>query len=286
MLQPSVPKSTQRSWISLAASSAVHAGVLVLVLLLTRRTEAPDQRDRPDGPIDDSRQTQMVYLQPPPEPPPPPPPPATPPPTPPPQPQPRTPPIQPSTPPPPEERKESEPEANAPPDAVKAEGQESDDPEGGGTSGKTEEAVPTMESEARRIFGRPRLATRPGVGPRAVRPMESYIPDEATKCLPRPTAPAESLGPVQYGTVEGRIFRGDNGKPLAGAHLQMIGTPYTTFTDPDGSYTFRFDLALMDHCRTQYVRVTAKGYESRLLVLVVGANVKSEDVSLKKRGWF
>ena len=66
----------------------------------------------------------------------------------------------------------------------------------------------------------------------------------------------------------------------------MIGTPYTAFTDPDGSYRFRFDMALMDNCRTQYVRVTAKGYESRLLVLVVGANVKSEDVSLKKRGWF
>jgi hypothetical protein len=191
------------------------------------------------------------------------------------------------TPPPPEEQKEPESQANAPPDAVKAEGEESDEPEGGGTPGKpVEEAVPTMESEARRIFGRPRLATRPGVGPRAVRPMESYIPDDATKCVPRETAPADSAGPVQYGTVEGRIFRGDNGQPLGGAHLQMIGTPYAAFTDPDGSYTFRFDLALMDNCRTQYVRVTAQGYESRLLVLVMGANVRSEDVALKKRGLF
>ena len=45
-------------------------------------------------------------------------------------------------------------------------------------------------------------------------------------------------------------------------------------------------MSLMDNCRTQYVRVTAKGYESRLLVLVVGENVRSEDVALKKRGLF
>jgi hypothetical protein len=66
----------------------------------------------------------------------------------------------------------------------------------------------------------------------------------------------------------------------------MIGTPYTAFTDDQGGYRFRFDLSLMDNCRTQYVRVTAKGYESRLLVLVVGPNVRSEDVSLKKRAWW
>jgi hypothetical protein len=143
-----------------------------------------------------------------------------------------------------------------------------------------------MESEARRIFGRPRLATRPGAGPRATRPMEAYIPEDPTKCVPRPGAPIDSSAPVQFGTAEGRILQGDNGRPLAGAHLQMIGTPYTAFTDDQGDYRFRFDLSLMDHCRTQYVRVTAKGYESRLLVLMVGANVRSEDVHLKKRSWW
>lgn len=286
MLHPSVPKSSQRSWMSLAASSAVHAGLLVLVLLLTRQQEVEEKGDRPDAQMDHSRETQMVYLPPLPEPPPPAPPTPQPPP-PPPEPQRQTPPPRPTTPPPPAERKQPEAEANAPPDAVKAEGEESDDPEGGGTAGKpVEEAAPTMESEARRIFGRPRLATRPGVGPRAVRPMESYIPDDASKCVPTPTATADSAGPVEYGTVEGRIFRGDNGQPLGGAHLQMVGTPYAAFTEADGSYTFRFDMALMDNCRTQYVRVTAKGYESRLLVLVVGANVRSEDVALKKRGLF
>jgi len=140
-----------------------------------------------------------------------------------------------------------------------------------------------MESEALRIFGRRRVATRPGVGPRAVRPMESYIPERPDQCVPTPRPPSDSAAPVQYGTVEGRIFRQDGGRPLAGAHLQMLGTPYVAFTDSDGEYRFRFDLSLMDNCRTQYVRVTAKGYESRLLVLLVGANVRSEDVHLQKR---
>jgi hypothetical protein len=119
-----------------------------------------------------------------------------------------------------------------------------------------------------------------------VRPMESYIPDRPDKCVPKPAAPAESAGVVQYGTVMGKIYRQDGGRPLAGAHLQMLGTPYVAFTDSEGEYQFRFDLSLMDNCRTQYVRVTAKGYESRLLVLLVGQNVRSEDVHLQKRsGW-
>jgi hypothetical protein len=113
--------------------------------------------------------------------------------------------------------------------------------------------------------------------------MEAYVPDRPEKCIPEPSAPAEPGAPVQYGTVTGKIFRKDNGGPLAGAHLQMLGTPYVTFTDDAGEYRFRFDMALMDNCRTQYVKVTAPGYESRLLVLVVGPNVRSEDVVLKRK---
>ena len=87
-------------------------------------------------------------------------------------------------------------------------------------------------------------------------------------------------GPRNSAQSEGRIFRQDNGRPLAGAHLQMVGTPYVTFTDGSGEYRFRFDLSLMDNCRTQYVKVTAAGYESRLLVLVLGPQ-RSEDVHLR-----
>jgi hypothetical protein len=42
-------------------------------------------------------------------------------------------------------------------------------------------------------------------------------------------------------------------------------------------------MSLVDNCRTQYVRVTAEGYESRLLVLIVGLNAVSEDVALRRR---
>jgi hypothetical protein len=113
--------------------------------------------------------------------------------------------------------------------------------------------------------------------------MEAILPENAKRCVPTPRPPADSAGTPQYGVVVGRIFRKDNGLPLAGAHLQMLGTPYVSFTDASGEYRFRFDLALVDNCRTQYVRVTAEGYESRLLVLVVGDNVRSEDVLLRPR---
>jgi hypothetical protein len=63
----------------------------------------------------------------------------------------------------------------------------------------------------------------------------------------------------------------------------MVGAPFTAFTNDNGDYQFRFDLSLVDNCRTQYVRVSAPGYQSRLLVLLVGRNVRSEDVTLRRR---
>jgi hypothetical protein len=152
-----------------------------------------------------------------------------------------------------------------------------------GSRAPAEKAAATMESEARRIFGRPRLGPLAGAGPRASRPMEAYLPDHPEKCIPKPSAPRDSAAAPQYGLVVGKIFRQDNGLPLAGAHLQMLGTPYVSFTDDGGEYRFRFDMTLVDNCRTQYVRVTAPGYESRLLVLMVGVNMRSDDVELKRK---
>jgi hypothetical protein len=63
----------------------------------------------------------------------------------------------------------------------------------------------------------------------------------------------------------------------------MLGAPYVAFTDGTGEYRFRFDLALVDNCRTQYVRVSAPGYETRLLVLGFGPNARSENVLLRRR---
>jgi hypothetical protein len=280
-----------RDWGSLSTSAVVHVAVLVLALLVSRSKQETGDGSRRSDPAERARQVQMVYLPPPPTPVrPPPPPPKTkpPPPSPPPRPPEAPPPVtRPVTPPPDKTQPVPEDNANAPPDATRSKGQDSDQPEGGAPAAAAKpaaDAAPTMESEAQRIFGSNRVATRPGAGPQEIRPMEADLPDHGEKCVPR-VASADSTGP-QYGTVVGRIMRGDSGRPLAGAHLQMLGTPFVAFTGPDGEYRFRFDMSLVDNCRTQYVRVTAKGYESRLLVLMVGENVRSDDVSLDKRRRF
>jgi hypothetical protein len=281
-----LPPRPRPAWTSLVASAAIHLAVAAVAVVLSAPAPVVEEvvadSERPAAP---SRQVEMVYL-----PPPPPPPPVQPPPPPPPPAQPTPPPPRAVAPPPEREQPEPEDRANAPPDAVRSEGEESDEPEGASEPDAPREPAraeaprpaPTMESEALRIFGRRRVATAPGVGPRAVRPLETYLPDRPDKCVPTPK-PADSSAPAQYGTVVGRIFRDDGGSPLPGAHLQMLGTPYVAFTDSEGEYRFRFDLSLMDNCRTQYVRVSASGYESRLLVLVVGQNVRSEDVHLQRR---
>ncbi|HUR94318.1 MAG TPA: hypothetical protein VMY76_07030 [Gemmatimonadales bacterium] len=292
------PSSRQRPWISLGLSAALHTALIVLTVQLSRQAAKSPPEAQSSAATDPARQVEMIYLPPPPEAPSPPPtaPRPEPPPEPqtPPQPRPVTPPQR-RTAPPEQEQRAPEPDANAPPEAARAEGDEpkDDEPAGGeptrdaepktGSPAPAEKSAETMESEARRIFGRPRLGTRPGVGPRASRPMEAYLPDHPEKCIPKPSAPRDSAAEPQYGVVVGKIFRQDNGLPLTGAHLQMLGTPFVSFTDDAGEYRFRFDLALVDHCRTQYVRVTAPGYESRLLVLMVGPNVRSEDVLLKRK---
>jgi len=280
-------------------SAALHAALLVLAVRLSRAPEEPAaERSRADA-SDSARQVQMVYLPPPAAPrvlpkPPPPPPPPPPQPTPPPPPRPRPQPVPRIAPPPEKEQRTPEPDANAPPEAERREGEEptNDDPAGGekvgadakpGSPAPAEDNAATMESEARRIFGRPRLGPRPGAGPRASRPMEAYLPDHPERCVPKEPQPTDSTREPQFGTVMGKIYRQDSHEPLAGAHLQMLGTPFVTFTDGNGEYRFRFDLALVDNCRTQYVRVTAPGYESRLLVLMVGQNIRSDDVLLKKK---
>jgi hypothetical protein len=307
--KPTDPILRQRPWISLGLSAALHAALVVLAVQISRKAaEAPPEEHR-SATADPARQVEMVYLAPPPKAPPPPapppptpepapkpPPPKPPPPAPPPPPPPPpAPPPERNAPPPEKAQRTPEPDANAPPEAARAKGAEpvKDDPTGGertgapdandGSPAPAENAAATMESEARRIFGRPRLGPQPGAGPRASRPMEAYLPDHPERCIPKEPPPRDSAGAPQFGLVVGKIFRQDNGRPLAGAHLQMVGTPYVTFTDDDGQYRFRFDLALVDNCRTQYVRVTAPGYESRLLVLMVGMNVRSDDVELKRK---
>ena len=267
------PPARQRAWSPFAISAAAHVLIMLTAAGLTRHRAAvaEDEHEREESA---SPRVDMIYV-----------PPVTPvaPPPPPPAPPPRL------SAPPPAVRRPPEPEPNAPPEAQPAVGTESDN-DNPPRERKAASAQPpaakkeaaTMESEARRIFGRPRLATRAGAGPQSVRPMEAWMPERTDRCIPTPPEASDSARSPEFGTVEGRIFRQDNGRPLAGAHLQMLGTPYVAFTDGSGEYRFRFDVSLVGNCRTQYVRVTAAGYESRLLVLVIGPN-RSEDVHLRRR---
>ena len=274
-MKPPVSPNRQRAWSPLAVSAGVHLVLLSLAAVLSRQSPSSQSTEPAERAAAEARRVDMIYV-PPAEP--------TPPPA----------PVRPPPPPPPPAVRQTapEPEANAPPEATRSEGAETEKPqpqpaepraESAPTAAPArEQAVATMESEARRIFGRPRLVSRAGAGPQATRPMEAWLPENPERCTPHPVGPSDSGGATQFGTILGRIFRQDNGRPLAGAHLQMIGTPYVTFTDGSGEYRFKFDLALMDNCRTQYVRVSATGYESRLLVLVIGPN-RSEDVRLRRR---
>lgn len=261
--------SRRRPWAPTFASAALHLLVLALAAGLSRKESAVESAVEPSRP--EAPRVDMIYMPPPPMEPE--------------RPQPA--PPRPRRPPPPLQRTDPEPEPNAPPEAVPVTGAEQATEETAAGSDEAEPATPTetvatLESEARRIFGRRRAGTRPGAGPQALRPMEAWAPDNSERCVPQPAPARDTMAPLQLGTVVGRIFRQETGQPLAGAHLQMIGTPYVTFTDGRGEYRFRFDLALVDNCRTQYVKVSAPGYESRLLVLVVGPN-RSEDVRLRRR---
>jgi hypothetical protein len=80
----------------------------------------------------------------------------------------------------------------------------------------------------------------------------------------------------------GRVLEQNGTRPLAGAHLQILGTPYYAFTDAAGEYVLQFDIGLVEHCRVQLVRVSAPGYATRDLYLGVGPNTRSDDVVLPK----
>ncbi|MGH7658455.1 MAG: hypothetical protein ACREL6_09480, partial [Gemmatimonadales bacterium] len=78
----------------------------------------------------------------------------------------------------------------------------------------------------------------------------------------------------------GRVFRPDRRTPVAGAFLQVLGTQWSTFTDGNGVYRLEFDASLVDHCRTQTVRITANGYQMRDLILGIGYG--ADDVILHR----
>ena len=136
-----------------------------------------------------------------------------------------------------------------------------------------------MRSEAQRLFGRQSRPTARRGGPAAAPGFEIYLPPQSDGCTP--VRPQEGA-PVELVAVSGRVYRQGTRTPLAGAHLQMIGTPYVAFSDATGAYELRFDPALVDRCRTQYVRVTAPGFRAQTLVLYLGP-AASNDIPMSQR---
>jgi hypothetical protein len=144
-------------------------------------------------------------------------------------------------------------------------------------------AAEVMESEARRLFGpRNAGADRP-LGPLAARSWATEVTeDRDNDCTPRPPARREPGTPPEMGEVAGIVYREGTRQPLGGAFLQIMGTPYSAFADDRGAYTLRFDKALIDACRTQYVQVSKDGFAPRRLILSLGQRV-SNDIPMARR---
>lgn len=297
----------QRSWTSLLVSAALHALLIAVALGIWRR-DKPEREDpnRPSPSADATREVSTVYLSPVPARRKPPPPPRA------------AAPIRPSPPqvtrdtrppskvkraPEPAPQREQEaarggdpaaenvpapPEAPAPA-AEKATREVRKESELATRTGRpatdaAAAAAPTIESEARRLFGpRNAPAVGTGKGPLQSPAFESLLTEGESNCVPVQRPPRDPNTPPELGTVVGRILRRDNGQPLSGALLRMIGTPYVAYTDNDGKYRFVFDLALVQDCRTQLVYVMAPGYETERLTLVVGRQTMSDDVLLRRR---
>ena len=84
-------------------------------------------------------------------------------------------------------------------------------------------------------------------------------------------------------TVIGRVLDSDGRLPLQGAHLQIMGTRFGTFTDKNGEYRLAFDPRTLEKCVEQYVRVVARGHTDALFKLkFVGPGLHSADVTLRK----
>jgi len=144
------------------------------------------------------------------------------------------------------------------------------------TSGAT-----ALETEARRLFGRGLSRLGALAGRADNRPWETANPLDSRGCSLPPPDPSDSTLPAGMAAVAGRIYREDNGQPLAGARLQILGTAFGTFSNDVGEYKLVFDRSLVDRCRTQSVRVSAPGYAGRDVILFIGEPLSS-DVPLRR----
>lgn len=276
----------RREWIGPAVSFLLHTALAVLILVAFRHEAEP--RDAPsstgEAPVE-PRDVSMIYIPPAPrasapEPPPPARPPA-----------PdavaapenrasRAPRVTEDAPSAPGEAAASPPKSESPQPA--APGETATSPESAVPAPRS--AVPTLESEARRLFGSPGVragnlgGVRLGIGSAAE--LARNYEAERNNCRMTQRPPRRDGDPVEMGVATGRVLRADHRTPVANAFLQVLGTPWSTFTDGNGTYRLEFDASLVDNCRTQTVRVTANGYQMRDLILGVG--YAPEDVVLNR----
>jgi outer membrane biosynthesis protein TonB len=124
---------------------------------------------------------------------------------------------------------------------------------------------------------------RAGLRNRDPQKWENSFDDEtAGKCVSIPDLGKNADGTPVLASVIGRILDTDGRTPLGGAHLQIVGTQFGTFTHENGQYRLDFDPRLLQKCRVQYVHVVAPGYSGVDLKLAIGPKVVSDDVVLHR----
>lgn len=114
------------------------------------------------------------------------------------------------------------------------------------------------------------------------RTFRNSFPEAAGQCVAIPDLGRNPDGTPVLASVMG-IVRDPTGRPLPGAHLQIVGAPFATFSDGNGSYRLEFDPSLLEKCRVQIVRVEADGFRHADLTLAIGRQVRSDDVILRRR---
>ena len=110
----------------------------------------------------------------------------------------------------------------------------------------------------------------------------SFDNETAGRCVTIPDLGKNADGSPVLASVIGRILDTDGRTPMAGAHLQIVGTQFGTFSHENGEYRLDFDPRLLEKCRMQYVRVVAPGYRGQDLALSIGPRVRSDDVVLRR----
>ena len=140
------------------------------------------------------------------------------------------------------------------------------------TTTTTSAATPSLEDEARRLFGGGRRVASPGPVASAGQPVS--VTFEGTPCPVDEQPARDSAGRPILERLAGRVFS-EAGLPLPGAHLQILGTGYSAFSNDRGDFVLSYDRGLLSTCRSQLVRVSAPGFRAQTLMLARGAGTNT-----------